>query len=78
MGAQTEARGVCLMRKWAVAWGLREMGSAWGRGARAGPALQKGGKISSQCPTKAGATWGRMRWTNQVGCDQGGNKTYCI
>ncbi len=28
----------------AVAWDLREMGSAWGRGAREGPAPPGGGK----------------------------------
>jgi hypothetical protein len=54
------------MWKRAVTWGLREMGSVCGRGARAGLALQKGGKLSSQRPTKAGTTWGRMRRTNQV------------
>jgi hypothetical protein len=64
---------MCLTRKRAVAWGLREMGSAWGRGTRAGPALQKGGEISSQCPTKAGTTWGRTRRTNQVRLDEGGS-----
>ncbi len=77
-GAQTQPRGVCIMRKQAVAWGLREMGSAWGRGARAGPALQKGGKKSSQCPTKAGTTWGRMRRTNKVGRDEGRTRKYYI
>ncbi len=44
-----------------------------GKGSEMGPALQKGGKISSQCPTKAGTTWGRMRRTNQVGQDEGGS-----
>jgi hypothetical protein len=45
---------LCLCPTWnrAVAWGPREMGSAWGRGLEEGPALQKGGKVSSQCPTK--------------------------
>jgi hypothetical protein len=45
---------VCPTWNWVVYWGLREMGSAWGRGARVGPAHQKGEKISSQFPTKAG------------------------
>jgi hypothetical protein len=46
------------------------MGTAWGRGVREGLALLKGGKISRQCPTKAGTTWGMTRRTNQVGCDE--------
>jgi hypothetical protein len=61
------------MRKRAVAWGLREMGSAWGSRAGAVPALQKDRKISSQCRTKARTTWGRMRRTNPVGRDEGGS-----
>jgi hypothetical protein len=62
------------MRKRAVAEGLREMGSARGRGARAGPALQKVGKISSQCPTKVGTAWVRTRRTNQVRRDEEGTE----
>jgi hypothetical protein len=60
------------MWKRAIAWGLREMGSAWGRGVREGPALQEVGKISSQCPTKAGTTWERTRRTSQVVRDERG------
>jgi hypothetical protein len=46
--------------------------SVWGVGVREGPALLRWGKISSQCPTKAGTTLGRTRRTNQVGRDEGG------
>jgi hypothetical protein len=35
---------VCLTWERAVAWDLREMGSAWGRGAREGSASPGGGK----------------------------------
>jgi hypothetical protein len=48
----------------AVAWDLRGMGSVWRKGVREGPAPQEAGKISSQCPTKAGTTWARTRKTN--------------
>ncbi len=44
-------------------WG--EWGQHGGRG-EGGPGPLEAGKISSQCPTKAGTTWGRMRRTNQV------------
>jgi hypothetical protein len=47
--------------------------SAWGKGAREGPAPQKAGKISSQCSAKAGTTWARMRKTGQVGRDEEGS-----
>jgi hypothetical protein len=40
---------LCLTWERAVAWDLREMGSAWGRGAREGLSPQEAGKISSQC-----------------------------
>ncbi len=42
-------------------------------GVKEGPAPQEAGKISSQCPTKAGTTWARTRKTNQVGHDEGGS-----
>jgi hypothetical protein len=48
------------------------MGSAWGKGVREDPVPQEAGKISSQCPTKAGITWARMKKTNQVRRDEGG------
>jgi hypothetical protein len=57
---------VCPTWKRAVAWGLREMGSVWGKGVRAGPDRQKKGKINSQCPAKAGTTWERTRRNNQI------------
>ncbi len=53
-----------LMWKRAVAWDLREMGSAWGKGVTEGPAPKEAGKISSQGPTKAGTTWASTRKTN--------------
>jgi hypothetical protein len=59
--------------KRAIAWDLREMGSAWGRGVREGPAPQEAGKISSQCSAEAGTTWPMTRKTNQVGHDEGGS-----
>ncbi len=36
-----------------LAWDLREMGSAWGRGAREGPAPQEAGKLSSYRSARA-------------------------
>jgi hypothetical protein len=42
-----------------VAWDLREMGSAWGRGVREGLAPQETRKISSQCPARTETTWRR-------------------
>jgi hypothetical protein len=61
------------MWTWAVAWGLREIGSAWERGVREGPAPWEAGKIRGQCPTNAGIIWSRTRKTNQVGRDDGGS-----
>jgi hypothetical protein len=48
-------------------WDLREMGSAWRKGVREGPAPQEAGKISNQCSTRAETTWARTRKANQVG-----------
>jgi hypothetical protein len=53
--------------------GSEENGVRWGRGVRVGVGRQKGGKISSRCPTKAGTTWRRMRRNNEVGHDEGGS-----
>ncbi len=58
--------------KHAIAWSLREMGSAWGKGVREEPAPQEAGKISSHYSAKARTTWARTRKTNQVGHDGGG------
>jgi hypothetical protein len=55
-----------------VAWNLREMGSAWGRGLREGPAPQKAGKISSQCLARNEATWRRKKKEGQVVRDEEG------
>ncbi len=59
------------MWKRAVAWDLREIGSAWGKGVTEGPAPKEVGKISSQGPTKAGTTWASTRKTKQVWRDEG-------
>jgi hypothetical protein len=48
-------------------------GASWGEGGEGGPAHQEAGKISSQCSTKAGTTWARMRRIGQVGHDEGGS-----
>jgi hypothetical protein len=55
---------------WAVAWDLREMGSAWGKGAREGLAPKEARKISSQCSARAETTWTRTRKEGQVGRDE--------
>jgi hypothetical protein len=47
---------LCLKLERGVAWALREMGSAWGRGVSEGPAPQEARDISSQCSTRAGTT----------------------
>ncbi len=64
---------MCPTWEQAVAWELREMGSAWGKGAREGPAPQEAGEISSQGSTRAEKTWTRMRKAGQVGCDEEGS-----
>jgi hypothetical protein len=60
-----EETGCCL--------GSEGNGVSVGMGGWGGPGPPEGGKISSQCPTKAGTTWGRMRRTNQVRRDEGGS-----
>jgi hypothetical protein len=60
------------MWKRAIAWDLREIGSARGKGVREGPAPQETGLIRSKCSARAGTTWARTRRTKQVRCDEGG------
>jgi hypothetical protein len=48
------------------------MGSAWGRGAREGPAPQKTGKISNQRSARKEATWKRKKKEGGVGHDEEG------
>jgi hypothetical protein len=55
-----------------IAWDLREMGSAWGRGVREGLSPQKARKISSQRSVREEATWRRKRKEGQVGRDEEG------
>jgi hypothetical protein len=55
-----------------IAWDLKEMGSAWGRGVREGPAPQKAGKISSQSSARKEVTWRRKKKEGQVGRDEEG------
>jgi hypothetical protein len=56
-----------------VAWGLREMGSAWGRGVREGLAPQNAGEISSQRSARKEATsWRRKKKEEGIGHDQEG------
>ncbi len=61
--------------KWerGVAWALREMGSARGRGVREGAAPQEAREISSQRSTRAGTTWTRTRRSEQIGHDEEGS-----
>jgi hypothetical protein len=54
-----------------VAWDLREMGSAWGRGQREGLAPQKARKISSQRSARKEAAEGKKK-EGQVGRDEEG------
>ncbi len=56
-----------------VAWDLREMGSALGRGVREGPAPQEAKEKSSQGSARAGTTWTRTRKAGQVGRDEEGS-----
>ncbi len=58
---------MCLTWKRGIAWDLREMGSAWGRGVMGDPAPQKAGKISSQCSARKEATWRRKKKEGAVG-----------
>jgi hypothetical protein len=60
-------------RERAVAWDLREMGSAWGKGVREGLAPQEAREISSQCSTRAETTWTRTRRNGQFGRDEEGS-----
>jgi hypothetical protein len=43
---------LCPTWKQAVAWGLREMGSVWGKGVKAGLDRQKGEKIKQSMPSE--------------------------
>jgi hypothetical protein len=56
-----------------IAWCLREMGSAWGRGVREGPAPHEAREISSQCSTRAETKWRRTRRNGQVRRDKEGS-----
>ncbi len=64
---------LCLKGKRVVAWALREMGLAQGRGVREDPAAQEAREISSQCSTRAGTTWARRRRSGEVGHDEEGS-----
>jgi hypothetical protein len=50
--SQVQARGVCPTQAKGVAWDLREMGSAQGKGGREGQAPQTRSEISSQLPAR--------------------------
>ncbi len=61
---------VCPTSERAVAWDLRKMGSAWGKGVREGLAPPEAREISSQCSMRAETTWTRTRRNGQVGRDE--------
>jgi hypothetical protein len=61
---------MCLTWKWGVAWDLREMGSAQGKGVREGQSPQAGREISIQLPARKEATWSRKRKEGQVRRDE--------
>ncbi len=63
---------MCPPYEWGVAWDLREMGSAQGKGVREGQAPQAGREISSQLPARKEATWSRKRQEGQVRRDKEG------
>jgi hypothetical protein len=63
-------RYLCPTGKLDVAWDLREMGSAQGRGVREGQAPQGVEKISSQIPARKEATWRRKKKEGRVGRDE--------
>jgi hypothetical protein len=44
--------------KWAVAWDLKEMGSAWGRGGEGKPSPPERGKDKQSVPNKGRYTMG--------------------
>jgi hypothetical protein len=50
-----------------IAWDLREMGSAQGKGVREGQAPQTKREISSQLPAKKEATWRRRKRKDESG-----------
>jgi hypothetical protein len=52
---------LCLTQEWSVAWDLREMGSAQGKGEREGQAPQTRREINSQLPARKEATWRRKK-----------------
>ncbi len=62
----------CPTQKRGVAWDLREMGSAWGRGVREGPAPQEVEKISSHHPARKEATGRMKKKEGRVGRDEEG------
>ncbi len=59
-----------LTQEWGVAWDLREMGLAQGKGAREGQAPQTRREISSQLPVRKEATWSRKKKVGRVRCDE--------
>ncbi len=63
---------MCLTQEWGVAWDLREMGSAQGKGVREGQAPQARREISSQPPARTESTWSRKKKEERVRHDEEG------
>ncbi len=61
---------MCPTYEWGVAWDLREMGSARGKGVREGQAPQAGRKISSQLSARKKATWSWKKKEGRVRRDE--------
>jgi hypothetical protein len=61
---------LCPKQEWHVAWDLREMGSAQGKGVREGQAPQARREISSQHPARKEATWSSKKKEGRVGRDE--------
>ncbi len=61
---------LCLTQEYGIAWDLREMGSAQGKGVREGQAPQTRSEISSQFPARKEATWSRRKKERRVRRDE--------
>jgi hypothetical protein len=72
-GRRVNLHLVCPTWEWGVAWDLREMRSAWGRGVREGPDHHEAREISSQCSARAETIWRRNKRNGQVGRDEEGS-----
>ncbi len=61
---------MCPTQEWGIAWNLREMGSAQGKGVREGQAPQTRREISSKLPARKEVTWSKKKKEGRVRRDE--------